>query len=363
MGTPDFGEAIRRGMMGARESMDTMAKPKQLAESLLAMKLKNEHDKIKNQFLPRGEEARIGGQEESRLATHILNQYRDESERLRIQGLQQTVAKNKYDNDLTQQLANAFQGEGVDVPASQSNSQDVSGAPNPNENMVNPGNPELYKIDKLYDSMPQLRKKIESMGYKRTQQTKIDPKTGAITTVTTHPSGKVTVSSTTNPDAEFTSNTAAVKSKAENTINGIDNAIPIIDGLIAKVNDIPGRLIGQYLSPNKEADYEADIAESAETFANAFGYPNTDKGYEQAEKVVRRRNGEGDKAYKARLEKLKTHLQQRKGNAQSVLHKGTALKAQASKKELQPYTQKDIEDTAKQYGISVLEVKQKLGVQ
>lgn len=84
MGTPNFGEAIKRGMQGSRDAMDTAAKPSQLAESLLAMKLKNAHDKTINQFLPRSEEARISSTEESTLGQKIRNQYLPRSEEARL---------------------------------------------------------------------------------------------------------------------------------------------------------------------------------------------------------------------------------------------------------------------------------------
>lgn len=87
-GQPDYMQALRQGMLGAREAVDTVYKPKNMAEALLQAQLKNKHDTIINQFLPRSEEARIGGAEANRAAREILNQYLPESERARINNIE-----------------------------------------------------------------------------------------------------------------------------------------------------------------------------------------------------------------------------------------------------------------------------------
>ena len=60
---PSYFDSIMKGFKGAQEAYETAYKPKNLSEQLLAAQLKNKHDQLINQYLPRSEEARIGNQE------------------------------------------------------------------------------------------------------------------------------------------------------------------------------------------------------------------------------------------------------------------------------------------------------------
>lgn len=62
-GQPSYMDALLKSFKGAQEAAETVNKPKQLAETLLAAKLKNAHDKTINQYLEPSEQARIGLQE------------------------------------------------------------------------------------------------------------------------------------------------------------------------------------------------------------------------------------------------------------------------------------------------------------
>jgi hypothetical protein len=117
-------------------------------------------------------------------------------------------------------------------------------------------------------------------------------------------------------------NTNAVKTKAQNIINGVPNALPIIDEIIASVEkgNVPGQLVGRYFSPDAQATYAGNISESAETLANSLGYPNTEGGFHQAEKVIARQAGESDNHYIERLKTLKKRLVKRRIAAQNTLN-------------------------------------------
>ncbi len=147
-------------------------------------------------------------------------------------------------------------------------------------------------------------------------------------------------------------NTKAVMTKAQNTINGVDNALPVIDELIAlnKKGDVPGQLFMSWLKRDRQSDYESKISESAETLANALGYPNTEGGFHQAEKVIARRMGESDSSYQNRLVNLKTRLLSRQKNARNIVKMGTlssnaanAETANASEDDLQAIVDGDNE--------------------
>lgn len=63
MGAPDYQQALQNVFKNVQGAYDTAYKPKNMAEALLAAQLKNKHDSIINQYLPRSEEARIANTE------------------------------------------------------------------------------------------------------------------------------------------------------------------------------------------------------------------------------------------------------------------------------------------------------------
>ena len=72
MGGADYMKAIQKGFQGAAD----VYKPQTAASTLLEKMLKNKHDSIVNQYLPRSEEARIGNTEaETGLIGHQSKNY------------------------------------------------------------------------------------------------------------------------------------------------------------------------------------------------------------------------------------------------------------------------------------------------
>ncbi|MGE4118944.1 MAG: hypothetical protein AB7F29_13810 [Candidatus Nitrosocosmicus sp.] len=63
--------------------------------------------------------------------------------------------------------------------------------PSPSQKILNPGNPDLYGIDELYDRYPQYRKRFHDRGLKRSQEIKTNPSTGEAYIITKDPSGRV----------------------------------------------------------------------------------------------------------------------------------------------------------------------------
>ncbi len=87
-GRPDYMQALRQGMLGAREAAETVAKPKSLSEALLQAQLKNAHDRVINQYLPQQQESEIS----HRNAQTGLIPYQQ-----RLYEAQAMAAKNKLD--------------------------------------------------------------------------------------------------------------------------------------------------------------------------------------------------------------------------------------------------------------------------
>ena len=187
--------------------------------------------------------------------------------------------------------------------------------------VLSEGSPSMYGLDNLYETNPMARPLMDKRGLKKTQDVKYDSKTGETRITTTWPSGRIEVQRS-GGNAGGVKNTNAVITKAQNTVNGVVNALPILDDLIAdvKAGKIPGTLLGGTFKRDQHANYASNISESAETLANALGYPNTEGGFLQAEKVVARDFGESDNNYEKRLIRLKEKMKKRSLNAKDVLN-------------------------------------------
>ena len=218
-------------------------------------------------------------------------------------------------------------GPGVQPVAQPDLKQNVSnGMSNANKQVISQGNPSLYKVDDIYDKYPQLRKDLEAQGYKQTQTTKYDSKTGLTTNIVTKPSGKVEVSTLGSMNGEFSPATMANKTQSQKVINAITNARPIIQKIIDAngKGEIPGQWIGKYFSPDKDAAYISDVIQSSDTLAGALGFPGTNEGLHQAQQTVLRKPRESDSAYSNRLKTLLSDMDTREQTASNVLNKGVS---------------------------------------
>lgn len=314
-GQPDYHQALMRGFQGAQQAAETVAKPQNLAAKLLEMQLKNKHDSIINQYLDRSENARIGATESN-----------TGMDPLRRQLLQQQISKGQYDQDLQKQLMDAFNAPPEDIPQSVDNAAEGPGVAasasardtfpgrfggskpsspeSVDESIVNEGNPNLYKIDQMYNSSPLMKKMLEGQGYKQTQVAKYDPKTGSTSIVTTSPSGKVTVRVNKGAGQAAIPLTNAIKTQMQNIISGVPKVDKKIDALIAAPS--PVEIIGN--KPSERAAHTSLVLETAESYAKAKGWPNTNESIKAAAKILDRHTFESDKAYRKRLEELKVSL-------------------------------------------------------
>jgi len=328
MGVPDYMQALRAGMQGSREAAQTIAEPKNLAEALLQAQLKNAHDRTINQYLPRSEEARIGHQEALGDATRSNTGM----DALRRQLLEQGVSKGEADRTLRQQMMDAFSQTDNERPGVSAEGPGVAASPSardtfpgrfgtakqaPTEmSVVNEGNPSLHKIDEMFNSSPLMRKMLEGQGYKQTQTTRFDPKTGTTAVITTSPSGRVTVHSTPGANQGAIGLTNAMKTQMQNIVAGVPKVDKKIDALIEARS--PVNVLG-YKS-NEKARHNSLVKESAETYAKAKGWPNTNESIKAAMDILDRHTFESDSAYRARLKDLKRSLKTDMQEARETLN-------------------------------------------
>lgn len=356
VGAVDYADALAKGFKNYQGMAEAVNTPKRLSEALLAQQLQNKINTAKADYAERNEAAglqsTLAGTENTRAGTQNLRDTHGMSG-LNRQLLQQKINSANYEAQLRDRINSALTGKSSPTRNEQSNEDQglksqIAPAPGAipaptlkdnltdglgqrsNGNVQSPGNPELYRLDYMVDSDPQAAAYIKkNYGLEKKVTPKFDPKTGVTSVITQYPSGKIEVTQSSANNGGFATLTAAVKTKAENTINGVDNALPILDRLIEGVEkgSVPGQWIGKYFSPDQQATYESEISKSAETFANALGYPNTNEGYTKAEHVVKRRERESDKNYAKRLKDLKEEALQRKKNSQKILNSGTSIKS------------------------------------
>jgi hypothetical protein len=315
-GQPDYMAALQSGLKGSQMAAETVMKPQSLSEALLQAQLKNAHDRTINKYLPRSEEARIGSQEASGAATRSNTSMDD----LRRQLLQQGVSKGEADRVLRQQMIDAFKTSGTsDLP---SKDVDSTAQPTGESSIVDQGNPNLYKIDQMF-SNPLMRKMLEGQGYKQTQTTHLDPKTGSVSVITTSPSGKVTVHTT---KGSVANKGTPLTTKTISTLQLQKQAIPqlkkVIDDLIAAPSPFEPEGpfgVGKIYRANDRAKHQALVDLGRDIFVKAKGINATDTTLGTAKNVLDRRTGESDKSYHKRLLTFKDTLDNDEKDVDSAL--------------------------------------------
>lgn len=319
MGVPDYAQALQKGFQTSAD----VYKPSSAAAGLLDAMLKNKQQQILNQYLPQSEEARIGHSEALGDATRSNTGMNY----LRKQLLQQNVTSGEAQQEMNRKMMEAlsrpvssqdqydnsqygFSAEGPGVAASASARDTFPGrfpAANKSsieQSIVNEGDPSLYKVDELYNSNPLARKILEGQGYKQTQVTRFDPKTGSTAVITTSPSGKVTVHYKSGANQGAIGLTNAMKTQMQNIVSGVPKVDKKIDALIEAKSPI--NILG-YKS-NQKARHNSLVKETAETYAKAKGWPNTNESIKAAMDILDRHTFESDSAYRDRLKDLKLSL-------------------------------------------------------
>lgn len=335
-------------------------KPQSLAAKLLEAQLKNKHDSIINQYLPRSEEARIN----NILANTAGTQSNTGLDDYRRQIYQQKINATNSEQSLNQKLMEALPGnqsfsqpnessvdnsqydfsiEGPGIAASASAQDTFPGRfpgkqrkmqPAPEESIVNEGNSSLYNIDQMFNTNPLARKFLEGKGFKQSQVTKYDPKTRSTSVVTTYPSGKVSVRLNKGNNDVSVPLTNTIKTQMQGIIAGVPKVNTKIDALKAAPSPID--IIGY--KPDQRAKHDALIRETAETYAKAKGWPNTNESIKTAIEILDRHKFESDAAYRKRLDEIKISLGDDLANAEQTLHPEIASQKKSTELTFNPAT-------------------------
>ncbi len=108
--------------------------------------------------------------------------------------------------------------------------------------------------------------------------------------------------------------------KNQGVIQAIDNVTPLIGEL--KSSGSPGQLIGKYLHPNSQADYEARTGAITDSLVAALGLPKTNESLHLIGTMVKQKPLESTEAYHTRLDTLVSDLTRRKQKALTALQSG-----------------------------------------
>ncbi len=197
--------------------------------------------------------------------------------------------------------------------------------------IVAKGNPQLARLNEIYDKYPQYRKELEGMGFKKTQTVKYDPKTGMTSIITTMPNGEVRVNAQGNINGNGTIPlTNNVKTYHETIVSAAPQAKKIVDDIIAAPSPSKPYILGNAYRSGARAQHSGLVAGGAETLQKALGFPNTNEGLHQALKQIERQEWESDSAYRDRLRKLKEDIDSKVKNSKSVLKNGVSTSEESN---------------------------------
>lgn len=103
----------------------------------------------------------------------------------------------------------------------------------------------------------------------------------------------------------------------QSIVQAIENTLPLIGEL--KEFSEPNQLIGKYMNPNDQANYEARVATITDALVSALNLPKTNESINLVSKIVTRRPLESHKSYNNRLDELVKDLGRRREKAKSYL--------------------------------------------
>ena len=336
-------------------------KPQSLAAKLLEAQLKNKHDSIINQYLPRSEEARINNilanTEGTRSNTGLDSIRRKIMEAQANQATmeyQQNQAINdalsggstyakppatSYDNSGRNVSAD---GPGVAASASaydtfpgrhaptsqpaQQIAQQPTQQPAQDSNIINQGNPELYSIDQLYDSNPLARMGLKKRGYEKKQETKYDPKTGVSSVITTYPSGKVTVNTS---GVKAGNGKSPLTTKSVSQLQQAKIAIPQLKRVIKELIDNPSPAhpnlpwgLGDAWRPGDRKKHDDLVNLGKDLFAKSKALTTTEKALETGKETLDRHNYQSDRSYHEALLNTLARLDDDEKDIDAALNSG-----------------------------------------
>ncbi len=337
MGGFDLGKAIQSGLQNYNTFQEARFKPKNLAEDLLAKQLQNKINQPKADY---AKDITLADLAHTRAGTQgLMDEHGMRG--LRQQLLQQQVNQAQYEQDLNKSLFGGGQQSnqgGMPSPGGQSEQAGESSIPSlrsniesgmqqnaqPEPNVVNPGNPNLYHLDEIYNSDPRARQYLDKKGFKQTRTTKYDPKTGTTSVITQYPSGKIVVEANKSASTGFVPLTEKTKSTQQNIVTGIDSAVPALKKILDL--DIPKQGAWNIFSPQNQATYSALSGGAIDSLVAGLGLPKIQSSTDLVKDMVHRKANESESHYKDRIRDLLTDLSLRKNRAIQTLQQGLSLK-------------------------------------
>ena len=214
---------------------------------------------------------------------------------------------------------------------------------NVQEKIINPGSQNLSQIDDLYSNNPMARSALEKMGFKKTQQIKID-KAGNPTIVTRYPSGKITVQSSIASD-EGVPLTTKMISQHQNVVSSVDVAVPVLDKIIALKNDEYSRAGGW---TTKGAKYQGLVKQALDSVLGAFGLPQTNEGIKSILDQLEIGHGESREAYRKRMIELKKDIIKRQKYSAGLVKKSIKNTENNNENESDPYNLDEYDNAGEQ---------------
>lgn len=333
---PDYIAALTQGFtQGLKPRSDSEA----LLSAVLGNKIKATQEKYAEKDIlsklanAAATRAHLGAQTQG---LNIENQYLPQKYQLALQNLkrQQEINDLKYkqENDFYNEMNSSYgknqtqENNPIQVPSKESILNNLSSENEPN--VIDQGNPDLYRIDEMYNKSPQYRKKLEAMGYKEQKTIKYDPKSNTTTVITKSPSGKVSVfSNASNVQAQNTGKnlTNELKTRMQKMVA----YAPILESGVKELINMPSPVrFGPYRAGAKTL-HEAKVKELAEAYAIAHGWPNTNESIHNAEAILERGDNEWDNDYRNRLKKELSKIPSLVSHAEETL--GIKSKKQSTK--------------------------------
>lgn len=145
--------------------------------------------------------------------------------------------------------------------------------------------------------------------------------------------------------------TSSFLTQNQKVVQGVENVVPMIDEL--REMNVPNQTIYPGVhSPERQAAYKAHVSAITDTLLGALGLTSTKENAEITKKLIEKQRGEGDSAYRKRLNNVIKDLERRKKSSESILNPA---------KSLPRYTEEDLRFTADKHGITIEELKKRLG--
>jgi hypothetical protein len=116
--------------------------------------------------------------------------------------------------------------------------------------------------------------------------------------------------------------TKANVTKNQGIIQAINNVSPLLKEISNPKFHVPNQLLGKYLHPDWQRNYEAKTAKIVDSLISALKLPSTNESIHLVKDIIQRGKFESDKAYRKRLNDELSDLSKRKVRAEESIKSG-----------------------------------------